>query len=48
MANGLSKQGIETRAYHAGLKEKDRKEVQEDWMAGKFPVIAATVSFGMG
>ncbi|KAG4077562.1 hypothetical protein HA402_002989 [Bradysia odoriphaga] len=48
VANGLTKQGIKTVAYHAGLKDQERKQVQEDWMSGKYPVISATVSFGMG
>lgn len=48
VANGLTKQGIKTVAYHAGLKDHERKQVQEDWMSGKYPVISATVSFGMG
>lgn len=48
VANGLTKQGIKTVAYHAGLKDQERKLVQEDWMSGKYPVISATVSFGMG
>lgn len=48
VANNLTKLGLITTAYHAGLKTKERVEVQEDWMSGKYPVIAATVSFGMG
>lgn len=48
VANGLTKQGVPTQAYHAGLKANERKEVQEDWMDGKYPVICATLSFGMG
>ena len=36
------------KAYHAALKPAERTEVQEDWTAGRVPVIAATVSFGMG
>lgn len=31
-----------------GLNDRDRIRVQEDWMKGIFPVISATVSFGMG
>lgn len=31
-----------------GLKAADRTGSQADWMAGKVPVIVATISFGMG
>ncbi|XP_075226628.1 recQ5 helicase isoform X2 [Lycorma delicatula] len=44
----LTQLGINTKAYHAGLKDKQRLEVQEQWFDGKFQVIAATISFGMG
>lgn len=44
----LTKLGLHTIPYHAGLKTKERIQVQEDWMNGKCPVIAATISFGMG
>lgn len=47
-AYGLNRQGVASKAYHAGLNANDRKKVQEDWMIGKFPVICATNSFGMG
>ncbi|XP_047102037.1 ATP-dependent DNA helicase Q5-like [Schistocerca piceifrons] len=48
VASVLTKRGIRTLAYHAGLKAADRVQVQEDWMAGRVSVISATVSFGMG
>lgn len=48
VAIALSKQDVQTKAYHAGLNDKDRKQTQEDWKNGKFPVICATNSFGMG
>ncbi|XP_012136098.2 ATP-dependent DNA helicase Q5 isoform X1 [Megachile rotundata] len=48
IANKLSKSGISTLAYHAGLKNQERNEVQNKWTSGEVPVIAATCSFGMG
>ncbi|XP_037070609.1 ATP-dependent DNA helicase Q5-like [Pollicipes pollicipes] len=48
LAGQLTRKGVPARAYHAGLKDRDRAEVQERWMDGKMPVITATVSFGMG
>lgn len=48
VAKSLMAKGIPAAAYHAGLNDRDRVQVQEDWMKGIFPVISATVSFGMG
>nr|CAB3265515.1 ATP-dependent DNA helicase Q5-like [Phallusia mammillata] len=44
----LLKRGLHAKAYHAGLKGDDRTKVQEEWSAGKVPIIVATISFGMG
>ncbi len=35
-------------AYHAGLAADRRRQVQDDFMSGKLPVIVATNAFGMG
>ncbi|NXA25262.1 RECQ5 helicase, partial [Ibidorhyncha struthersii] len=48
LAIELSYRGVKAKAYHAGLKAADRTSVQNEWMEEKFPVIVATISFGMG
>lgn len=48
IASQLSRKGLPTRPYHAGLGGKLREETQTDWMEGRVPIIAATISFGMG
>lgn len=48
VSHHLSRKGIPARPYHAGLKQSVRETNQTEWMQGKFPVIVATISFGMG
>ena len=48
MAEKLTKLGIETKAYHAGLTKKLRTETQEEFMNDEFRCITATIAFGMG
>lgn len=48
VADYLSKQGIKARAYHAGLPDDYRAEVQEAFMNGEVEAIVATIAFGMG
>ncbi|XP_055856785.1 ATP-dependent DNA helicase Q5 [Episyrphus balteatus] len=48
VAHGVSKQKVKAIAYHAGLKSSERTQTQEDWMSGKYTIICATNSFGMG
>jgi len=50
VAKSLQQAGIEARAYHAGMKQEDRKETQEWFMAmtNQRRVVVATIAFGMG
>jgi ATP-dependent DNA helicase RecQ len=40
-------QPFSARAYHAGMKNEERERVQEQFMAGKIPIVAATIAFGI-
>ncbi|KAJ4714104.1 ATP-dependent DNA helicase [Melia azedarach] len=42
----LSKNAISCAAYHAGLKDKIRSSVLDNWIASKIQVVVATVAFG--
>lgn len=48
LAAHLSKNGISCAAYHAGLNNKLRSSVLDDWISSKTQVVVATVAFGMG
>lgn len=36
------------KAYHAGLTNEKRTQIQSDWMNNLTSIICATISFGMG
>ncbi len=40
--------GREVRAYHAGLPDAERTEVQDEFMTGGLGLVVATNAFGMG
>uniref|UniRef100_A0A5B7BZP2 DNA 3'-5' helicase n=1 Tax=Davidia involucrata TaxID=16924 RepID=A0A5B7BZP2_DAVIN len=46
LAAHLSKSGISCAAYHAGLNNKLRSSVLDDWISSKKQVVVATVAFG--
>ncbi|CAI9100749.1 OLC1v1037913C1 [Oldenlandia corymbosa var. corymbosa] len=48
LASHLSSCGVSCAAYHAGLNNKLRSSVLDDWISAKTQVVVATVAFGMG
>jgi ATP-dependent DNA helicase RecQ len=44
----LAKNGLSSRAYHAGLPSDFRADAQCSFMAGDTRIIVATIAFGMG
>lgn len=48
VSNALNRINVKTAAYHAGLSSSARVRVQEEWMSGEYPIMTATISFGMG
>ncbi len=48
VADRLSADGVRARAYHAGLADQERKEVQEMFLRDDIDIVVATVAFGMG
>jgi ATP-dependent DNA helicase RecQ len=48
LAAELEIAGVSAKAYHAGLSARQRREVQDGFLADDFRVVVATVAFGMG
>lgn len=48
LAEFLREKGIHAEAYHAGMSDKARARVQDNFLSGKTPVAVATIAFGMG
>jgi ATP-dependent DNA helicase RecQ len=44
----LAAAGLPARAYHAGLKDEERVDVQEWWTREDANIVVATIAFGMG
>jgi ATP-dependent DNA helicase RecQ len=44
----LNGSGVPCVGYHAGLMDRDRKQIQERFMSGEARVVVATNAFGMG
>lgn len=48
LTNYLAKNNISVGAYHGGMENKEREDVQEAFQFDRFQVIVATNAFGMG
>jgi len=48
IAKFIQKNQISASAYHAGLENQQRWQIQEAFMAGVIRVVVATVAFGLG
>jgi ATP-dependent DNA helicase RecQ len=48
LSSVLERSGIAAAAYHAGLDDRHRRDVQESFMSEQLRVIVATNAFGMG
>ncbi len=48
VADFLIASGLEARAYHAGLPDELRSDVQHWWMTTPNAIVVATIAFGMG
>jgi len=48
LAEKLRENGVNAAAYHAGLDDRTRPKVQEDFINDRTTVICATIAFGMG
>ena len=48
VAGRLARAGLAARAYHAGLGDETRAEVQDWFMSSQDAIVVATIAFGMG
>lgn len=48
VARKLEENGLNARAYHAGMESAHRTRVQDDFMASASMIVVATIAFGMG
>jgi Werner syndrome ATP-dependent helicase len=48
LAEIINKYGVKCESYHAGICDKKRNEIQQNFIDGVFKCIIATIAFGMG
>ncbi len=48
LAEWFTQQGLQCLSYHGGMIAKERRQVEQDWLAGKFQFVVCTSAFGVG
>jgi ATP-dependent DNA helicase RecQ len=48
VAERLCLQGHNAKAYHAGMSQEERAQVQDEFLKDQLDIVVATVAFGMG
>lgn len=48
LAAHLQKHGLRAAAYHAGIPDSSREDIQSRFLAGELEIVVATIAFGMG
>lgn len=48
LANWLQEKQLNTVAYHAGISNDQRRNIERDWLQDKIPFVICTSAFGMG
>lgn len=48
VSDQLRELGYNAESYHAGMSDKNKKQIQQDFISGKTKIMCATIAFGMG
>ena len=48
LAQWLQSKKINAIAYHAGVPTSQRRQIEQQWLTGKLPVVVCTSAFGLG
>jgi ATP-dependent DNA helicase RecQ len=48
LATELRQDGIHLVAYHGGLDGPKRRQIEQDWLQDRIPIVACTNAFGLG
>ncbi|WP_017306384.1 RecQ family ATP-dependent DNA helicase [Spirulina subsalsa] len=48
LSQWFTAQGYPTLSYHGGYGAQERREIEQQWLGGKVPIVVCTSAFGMG